>query len=141
MKLNKKWLDQASQLCGEIRPEDGVDPRLLSKKTRRNKSDRKCLQLCKRVERILSLTLGGEIVESSLHELVISQVELTTGGRQLNVTLTPAVPITDQQYDDINAALARACGYLRSVIAQSINRKRVPMLTFHLVSRKDTQRA
>ena len=90
--------------------------------------DRKTLQLCKQVERALSLALAGER-DDVLRDLMIDAVEPMGSASQLLVrVLVPAsleVPVIE-----IITRLDEASTRLRVEVAQSICRKRTPTLSF-----------
>ena len=58
-------------LCSEWGSDDGIDPRLMPRRSQGKVSNRKSLQLCRQVERILSAVLEGEILRDlSVHSVV-----------------------------------------------------------------------
>ena len=86
--------------------------------------DRKTLQLCSQVERVLALVLPADIV---VHGVAPAQ-----GASRLVVAVD--VPGA-KSIDDLQSALAhleRMRGRLRCEIAAAISRKRAPELTFVL---------
>src|SRR5262245_15189259 len=60
-----------ADLCADWSADDGLDPRLQPKGPRGKTSNRKCLQLCRQVERALSITLEGEILRDLTVESVV----------------------------------------------------------------------
>ncbi|MGR8934546.1 MAG: ribosome-binding factor A [Gammaproteobacteria bacterium] len=116
-------------LCDTPREGDGIDPRYETRGRHRKPRQRKDYQLCKEAQRILALVLAGETAHPLLRELQIVSVEPEGDGRQLCVTVAHGEPSVCGDAE-ILAALAGAQGYLRSVLACSIHRKRVPVLRF-----------
>jgi hypothetical protein len=90
-------------------------------------ADHKTLQLCRQVERALSLALAGECDDDVLRELYVDGVKPMGSASQLMVRLR--VPAAISVIDAIARADARAT-QLRHIVAQAICRKRVPTLTF-----------
>lgn len=90
--------------------------------------DRKTLQLCRQVERALSLALAGER-DDVLRDLTIDAVEPMGSASQLLVrVLVPAsVGVT---VIDVIGRLDAAATRLRVEVARSICRKRTPTLSF-----------
>lgn len=134
MKSNKKWLRDASRVGAEIGPEDGIDPRLLVKERQGDQSNHKALQLCKRAERTINLAFAGECFEPVFGELIVQNVELFPDGTQFLVSLCVRGQRNRHELESIAVTLGHAKGYVRTLIAQSIRRKRVPALRFRLVT-------
>jgi len=121
-------------LCGEIRPDDGVDPAELFRPTRnRNNNDRKAQQLCRQVADTLSLVLSGEYGEE-LRDLRIVAVTPAPDATQLLVLVAPAVEGAKCDPDAVLAKLADAAGKLRSEVAAAITRRRAPKLIFQFIA-------
>ena len=132
MKSDKKWLRTASQCCAEIWPEDGIAPRLLAKQQKVSKREHKQLQLCKRVNRTMDLLFLDESLDPALRDLVVDRVELSSNGRQFVITVLVDPNITSDMKSRIIDALTNARGYIRTIIAQTIERKRIPAITFRI---------
>jgi hypothetical protein len=91
--------------------------------------DRKTLQLCRQVQRALTLALGGECDDKVLRDVYVESVEPMGGASQLLVRV--AVPIrTGFCAMDVLARLNDRSAKLRALVAQSICRKRAPGLSF-----------
>lgn len=90
--------------------------------------DRKTAQLCKQVERALVGVLA-ESRDEKVRELVVASVEPIAGAGQLRaIVLAPTASFEAlQPYRD---GLDRIHGYVRTEIAQFVNRKRAPEMTF-----------
>lgn len=65
-----------------------------------------------------------------LRELSVVSVEPTRGAAQLRVVVQQA----DDDFDETQAALERATGYIRAEVTRSINRKHAPNLELVLVA-------
>ena len=118
-------------LCAALGPDDGVDPRLTVRRPQGPQgrvANRKALQLCRPVERILAGALEGE----TLRDLNIHSVVPAPDSSRLLAAFTfhgsdaVATP-------DILAALSSAYTKLRGEIAMGINRKKTPELTFRVL--------
>jgi ribosome-binding factor A len=132
MTSRKPWLKNVDSLCAEVRPDDGIDPRACQPV--RDKSHRKTYQVCKQAERTLNLRLAGNTVEPLLRELSVCAVEPYPDSSHLLVIVEPMTTTVSLNKNDVLQALQRANGYLRSALATTINRKRVPQLTFQFVT-------
>ena len=133
MKSSNEWFKTASLLCGEIRSGDGVNPRYDSRGSGRKSGGYKLNQMCKEARKVLSSIFQGETVEPILSWLQIANVEIEGEGQFLTVTITNCEKDLDLCEEEVKLALARAKGYLRTEIAQTINRKRIPMLKFKYI--------
>jgi ribosome-binding factor A len=117
---------QIELLCGEARPEDGVDPRYDRPEDRSRPKGRKVLQLCAQVQRALEYALASECGDARLTNLQVLTVKPAPNSARLLVTLrTIGNPI-----EDIVAALQGAAGKLRCEVAAAIHRKKTPELAF-----------
>jgi ribosome-binding factor A len=122
-------------LCGEIHPEDGVDPRdLFRSPTNRKVTNRKTLQLCSQVADTLNLVLSGECADDVLQSLHVVAVKPAPNASQLLVVVSPSSAGQDLDPLSVHERLARASGRLRSEVAAAIVRKRAPQLVFQYVS-------
>ena len=96
------------------------------------KQDRKTLQLCRQVQRALSMALGGDGADDLLTDATVESVEPLGGPGQLLVRVTvPADPAVHPA--EVMARLAAQAPRLRAVVASEICRKRVPTLSFVVV--------
>lgn len=132
MKSRKQWLKEVASLCAEIGPEDGVDPRQVFHRAAKKQSHRKTYQVCKQAEKTLNLIMASESVEPLLRELVVRAVEPAPDSSHLLVIVE--VNLTTQSEPEVQEALERASGQLRSAIAMDINRKRAPQISFRLIA-------
>ena len=110
--MNRKRISkkQMQSLCGEVHPDDGVDPADFFRKGRKkNPNHRKAQQLCHQVADTLSLVLNGEFGEE-LRDVRIVAVTPAPDASQLLVLVTPAV---DGDLPDPEAVLAPADGRRR----------------------------
>lgn len=91
--------------------------------------DHKALQLCRQVERALSLALAGECGDDALRELIVDGVEPMGSSAQLLVRVCVPTSV-GLPVHEVLARLETQSSRLRHVVAQAICRKRTPMLTF-----------
>jgi len=136
MKTNINWRNEAKSLCGELGPEDGIDPRILNRGESRKKGHYKTLQLCKEAGRVLSLVLAGDMEDPNLQALEIIEVSADGNGQFLRVTVAYAGEKSALYALKTNNSLNQIKGYLRSTISHSVQRKRVPDLKFSVIKLK-----
>ena len=98
-----------------------------SSKTFDPRADRKTLQLCRQVQRALMMGIAGECADDLLREISVDSVDPAGGAGHLLVRVT--VP-GELSVIDVLARLNDRSGKLRAIVAASICRKRVPMLSF-----------
>ncbi len=133
MNQSNDWLNEAKQLCDEIGPEDGVDPRIIARAMDRKSKNHKSKQLGKEARHTLSMVFTGELSDPVFQDLEVVDVAATDDGQFLIVSLAcidTSVEIDETQILKKCRALQ---GYLRSAIAWSVKRKRVPALKFELI--------
>jgi len=130
MQSTKQWLEQASQVCDEIGPDDGIDPRYLHEGRGIKAVSYKTMQLCKEAGKVLSIIFNGELGEPILNELQLIRIDSEGEGQFLCVTMGHIDPEAVLDEEVVMSALSRVKGYLRTAIAQQINRKRMPALKF-----------
>lgn len=132
MNQSKQWLTEVNQLCSELGPDDGVDPRLLAKVYAEKRKTHKAGQLCKEALRTVSLVLAGELNDPLLQQLDVVEVSSDELGQFLIVTLVSSNVLESEELI-IKERLGAIQGYLRSEIARSVKRKRAPALKFDVV--------
>ncbi len=138
MNSKKHFKKDWSSLCAEVGPDDGVDPCRYFKTGFRKKAGHKDDQLCKQVERALSLALQGEARREELQKLDVLRVEPAPDSAHLLVVVTAT-------HSEISARealvlLGQAYGWLRCQVASAIHRKKVPELTFRFVEGGEERR-
>jgi ribosome-binding factor A len=111
--------------CDEILPGDGIDPRYETEEPRRV-PNRKALQLCSQVFDALNLILSA-CSDNWLQQLHVGSIVPAPDSTQLLVTV---VAPDDMALDEALDKIQLAYGMIRSEVARSINRKRVPQLKF-----------
>ena len=110
-------------LLGNDEPEQkSFDPR----------RDHKTLQLCEQVRRALSLALAGECGDEVLRDVYVESVEPMGGVTQLLVRVAISAHVALPSWD-VLARLNDRSPKLRTIVAQSICRKRTPSLSFIIV--------
>jgi ribosome-binding factor A len=118
--------------CADPGIDDGLDPRYDRRAAPAKVANRKALQLCGQVADTLALLLAGDTADDVLRDLQVVSVRPAPNSSRLLVTVSPCVP--DADLDEMRQALARAQGRLRAEMASAIHRRRVPELTFLVVS-------
>ncbi len=140
MTFNQRQREQMRALCGELREDDGIDPRDLFKPSKkRDKEHRKAKQLCRQVQKTLDLVLSGEIRDESLNGLKIASITPGADSSRLVVTVIADVPAAELDRADIERRLATVEGQLRSAVAQAITRKKTPLLVFQILGSDQEQ--
>ncbi len=94
------------------------------------RGNRKALQLCRQVQKALSYALG-DCDDDLLAGLYVESVEPAPNEKHLMVTVSPLD--ADISPEDVLVHLHHALGKLRSDVAASINRRRVPELSFRCI--------
>ena len=94
-------------------------------------NQRKTLQLCRQVERALMFVLSDS-EDDVLRDLMIVAVEPAPNAGRLMVTTTPLCEMINPV--EAIARLQAARGWLRTEIAASIHRRKVPDLLFQCVT-------
>ncbi len=119
--------------CGELRPDDGIDPRTLFRREERSWSRTRDRRLCGQVAEALSLALGELAGNAWTDGLSIVSVEPAPDSSRLKVS----VEYAGRDADDTRAAFAQLRGlgaHLRWEVGAAISRRRVPELVFELAS-------
>jgi ribosome-binding factor A len=119
------------ELCAELGPEDGVDPREMLRRAARKKGGRKTQQLCRQVAEALHYGFAGVCHDDVLRELAVVAVQPAPDESRLLVTVGPALPGPCEPAQ-VLTHLHQALGKLRTEVAAAIHRKKVPELTFRV---------
>jgi ribosome-binding factor A len=115
-------------LCEQLQKEDGTDPRFDVKQPQGKVSNRKALQLCRQVERTLTIALEGDVLRDLTVELVLPAPDSS----RLLVVLRyhgPAAVLTAEIHDALQASHTK----LRGEVAADIHRRKTPDLTFEIL--------
>lgn len=133
MKQSKDWLNEARKFCGDIGPDDGIDPRFIARTMDRKARNHKSRQLSKEARHTLSMIFSGELGDPVFHELEVVDVAAADDDQFLIVSLARL----DKNVEASEAQILEKCqavqGFLRAAIAGSVKRKRVPTLKFELL--------
>lgn len=135
--MNRKRISKKNvqSLCGEIHPDDGIDPKDFFRPRRKRPSDqRKASQLCHQVADTLGLVLSGEFGDE-LRDLRVVSVTPAPDASQLRVLVAPAFDGASLDANVVSEKLLAATGRLRSEVAAAITRKRAPKLLFQFIGR------
>jgi ribosome-binding factor A len=133
MKSKRTSQKPAQALCSERGPEDGIDPRDLLRQAARKKGGRKTLQLCGQVAEALNYAFAAVCNDDVLRELGVVTVQPAPNEARLLVTVAPTLPGPCDP-TQVLERVQQALGKLRSEVAAAIHRKKVPELTFRVVS-------
>ncbi|MCH9649467.1 MAG: ribosome-binding factor A [Deltaproteobacteria bacterium] len=131
MSKRKEILRKLVALCDEPRPGDGQDPRYDRKQERNANGERKTWQLCKQIATAVQLALGTS-TDERLRELLVVRVTPAPEASHLLLLVQPNSPISSSE-EEMNEALAKAQGYLRTAAAEAITRKKTPHLTMRFL--------
>ncbi len=135
MSLNKRRRERLRAHCEEIGEDDGIDPRDFFQGDRpKRKENRKARQLCRQVAETLDLVLSGDCRDEVLQSLHVVSVDPVPDSSRLLVTLQSDLPPEQFDYRLAAERLQEQAGRLRSEVAASIDRKRVPTLAFQFAA-------
>lgn len=137
MKRRKTVRSQRDALCDELHEDDGIDPRQFFRPERK-KNDRKAWQLCKQVERALSLALAA-CHDDVLRDLLVHSVVPAPDSSRLLVTVQPGPQAQPVDLSEIQQRLDRVRPFLRHQAAAAICRKKAPELFFDALPREGVQ--
>lgn len=133
-RLSRRVRETLLDHCGQIGADDCIDPTDFFKaREGKHKTDSRSQQLCRQVAQAISLSLG-DCDDDRMQELTIMAVSPAPDSSRLLVTLQ-----TDREAKDLeelNVSVNAQLGRLRSEVARSIHRKRVPNLTFQVIPRE-----
>jgi ribosome-binding factor A len=122
-------------LCAEWREGDGLAPRFEPRDQVKQQA-RKDQQLSKQAHRALSLFLEGECKHPDLLGVEVLAVQYEPAKQRLCVNVGSTN--NDAEGEAILAALKHSQAVLRSVVAASLHRKKVPALSFYYVGSHST---
>jgi len=123
----------AQPLCAQLGPDDGVDPRTMSRGSHGKIANRKARQLCAQILKTLSLVLQGECNDDLLRDLLVESVVPAPDSSRLLVTVVPSPATGAVSPGPMMERLAQATGKLRAEVAGAIHRRKVPELIFRFV--------
>ena len=127
MSKRREILRELATLRDESRPGDGQDPRFDRRQKRHAHDERKTWQLCKQVATALQLALGSSADERLRELLVVDVLPAPNASNLLLLVQSSSAHAAPEE--EMNQALAKARGYLRSAAAEAITRKKTPNLT------------
>jgi len=130
IRRNQKEMES---LCGQPGPDDGIDPRNFFRPGRTRRVDRKDWQLCRQVLETLNFVLSGDSGDDLLRSLNVIRVVPAPDVHRLLVSVCPFASDATFSPAQTLTRLHQSVGRLRSEIARSISRRKVPDLTFELV--------
>lgn len=138
MALDKRTREQLLAHCGEIRNDDGIDPREFFKaRGTHKKEDRKAKQLCAQVAEVLDQVLSGEIGDDILRGLRVIDVVPAPDSSRLLVTLHADCGPQLFDRNEVERRLSAYKGKLRCDIAAAITRRKAPTLAFNVIGPKE----
>ncbi len=137
--MKRRKIDQSQEngLCDEMHEDDGVDPRRFFRPEKTH-DNRKARQLCKQVERTLSLVLAA-CHDDVIRDLLVHSVVPSPDSSRLLVTVQPGPQARAVRIDDIHQRLDRVRPFLRQQAAAAICRKKAPDLVFEILPREGVQ--
>ncbi|MGN6134795.1 MAG: hypothetical protein ACTHOU_09855 [Aureliella sp.] len=95
-------------------------------------ADRKAAQLCAQVRRALDYGISEALSESTLDAYVLDVVPAPNTSHLL-VIVQPAIEADAEAVRDLESELQRHAGLLRTTVAESINRRKTPTLSFQVL--------
>jgi len=132
-KHENKSADHDPTLSQSVQPDDGVDPRFDRRSgLAAGKIDRKAAQLCAQIRRVLEFVVPEALQESDFDALVLDVQPAPNTGHLL-VLLSSLSPLDEAASLQLELVLMQHSGQIRTAVAQSIQRKKAPTLTFRIV--------
>lgn len=132
-KNSQKTADHDRTLSASVQPDDGVDPRIDRRSdSAASKIDRKAAQLCAQVRRVLEFVVPEALQDSDFDALVLD-VQPSPNTGHLLVLLSSLSPLDEAANQQLELVLMQHSGQIRTAVAQSIQRKKTPTLTFRVV--------
>jgi ribosome-binding factor A len=128
---------ESQSLNLEVLKEWGADPEAMADAMFGGETapvDRKTQQLCRQVERVLGMLFAGELADDVLCTLTVMDVLPAPNASRLQVLLTPSGDLLESE-ESVRERLEKARPFLRSQVAQAIQRKKAPELLLALVPR------
>ena len=101
--------------------------------SRRRQQDNKLGQMCRQVQRTISLSLSGECHDEVLNELCVHSVIPAPDAGRLLVQVYFPNPRAAVSLVDLLRRLEDVTAWLRREVARAIVRKRAPELAFQLI--------
>lgn len=118
--------------CRALHPDDGIDPRHVTRAEVPSAPHRATQRLCGQVARLLTLALTGLAADDALSSVDVLAVQPAPDASRLRVLVTIRDPAVEPGY--ALARLVGATGFLRSQIATGTCRRRTPDLVFALAT-------
>lgn len=118
------------QLCGEIRDDDGVDPRHAKRREQKPDYEKRDQRLGAQIRRQLELALPDLLLRSGVRFCEILSVEPAPDASRFSV----AVVVNKEDVAVAIEVLARRKGVIRTEVAGAIHRKKAPDFTFELLA-------
>jgi len=136
MKSDKRLREILREHCAEIGDGDGQDPRGDRKNGGNGHNEsRKARQLCRQVAETLDWVLSSDVPDDVLRSLRVAAVEPAPYSSRLLVTVVTDLTPEEAEPELILGRLNRYAGRLRCEVAASINRRKVPILVFLVISK------
>lgn len=131
MKHRKSKPVHDPRLSCSIQPDDGVDPKYDARGCHSHrKPDRKSSQLCEQVRRALDFIIPDALQDTKYDVLIVSVLPAPNTGNLL-VLLTGLDPTQDDL--ELHQAIVERAGFIRTAVAESIQRRKAPTLTYRVV--------
>lgn len=119
------------RLSASAQPDDGTDPKYdVRGFHNQRKLDRKAAQLCAQVRQALDFIVPDALQDTVYDALVISVQPAPNTGNLL-VLLTGVDPNQDDL--ELHQAIAERAGTIRTLVAESIQRRKAPTLTYRVI--------
>ncbi len=129
MKLDNSSFELMKRLCGEVREDDGVDPREFRREKKTNRSDKRDRQLAAQVKRRLDLSLPEMLLRFDIARCEVESVEPAPDASRLLVV----IGVDADRVHTARDALAQINGRLRFEVSRAVCRKKTPELSFTVV--------
>lgn len=125
---------QLRSLAGKVEQPSSEDIDSLVHQVTEPKIDRKALQLCRQIQRELSLILSGELDDDRVRDLLVMSVSPFPHTNLLLVTLQAGQVCSHEELLALDSVLTQHKPLIRSEIAAAIHRRKTPDLCFRVIN-------
>jgi ribosome-binding factor A len=108
-------------------------------KKRKGRDSHKTAQFCAQVQRVLDSAILEALSSDDLDAYVIDVQPAPNAGNLLVVVQPATGPSVPNAEERILAQLQSNIGFMRTIVAHSISRRRVPNLVFQVLPKSDFQ--
>lgn len=120
-------------LSASAQPDDGIDPRYDQRGAPSAPNiDRKAAQLCAQVRRALEFAIPDTLQDTEFDAMVVD-VQPAPNTSHMLVLLSSLTPLDEATSQQLELTLMQHSGQLRTAVAQFIQRRKAPTLSFRVI--------